>query len=286
MKGRQLVIAAVVVFFVLFTGAKIYASNVAEEKLDQFISDLSKFGNLTYESVSVDLIGQGIQISDVVISPINFAHKITINEISIGEIDQDSEIPLFLDIDFNGIEVNFDELGSDAKNLIALGYEDNLLVNISASYEYDQQDKEIKINKLQLGADDLGNLDISMKIGNIALDWQTILSNHLEATLDEAKISYEDDSLMVRLIEKMAQDKNEDIDDYKQQAFKLLDSEIARAKDEFTKGAISELKDFIDDPEQFSISINPNEPWALGNFMRIRDPQAYIKTLNVKVDSQ
>lgn len=289
MKKKQIVgIVVAVVLIAMYVGFKMYAANVAKKKIDTAISNIVNFADVDYKNVSVDLFGFDVHISDVVVSPVDSKEKFNINEIVISDIDQKSDIPSFLDISFNGVEIPIDKLGNDAKKIKELGYNDNILLNFTIEYHYNKESKEISLNKLKIGADDVGDLDVRLRLGNIDLSKEKIigiLSTFPQIMLYEAKISYHDDSLIEKFMKLLAKEKKENVKQLKNEAKKDIEREIEKENDEFTKNALEEIKDFIDDPETFTISIAPKKPLPLGLLLRVNDPKDIIKLLNAKIKS-
>ncbi|MCD6185785.1 MAG: hypothetical protein J7K84_08375, partial [Deltaproteobacteria bacterium] len=104
-------ICIAVVLIAIYIGIKTYASNVAEENVNNAIAKAANFADIDYKKVSIDLPGMDVRISDIFISPVNTTKKIKIDEIIIHDIDGKSDIPAFLSIACNGIALRFKDLG-------------------------------------------------------------------------------------------------------------------------------------------------------------------------------
>jgi len=48
---------------------------------------------------------------------------------------------------------------------------------------------------------------------------------------------------------------------------------------------LNEIKKFLEDPEEFSISAFPSKPLPFGRIMRTDKPQDVIKLLNIQIKS-
>ena len=278
-------IGIVVLLVTIYLGIKMYTSNVAKEKVNVAIAKGANFVDVDYKKVSVDLLGMDVRVSDILVSPAGAKEKIKIDEIIIHDIDDKSEIPTFLSASFNGIELNLKELGAD-KEIRELGYNDKILVNLYADYIYDKEKKELNVKKIGVWVDDAGEINISFHLGNIDLNPEKILEllfTYPQIMLYKAKVTYEDESLTERLIKLEAKEKNIDAKEFKMSLIKEIEKEIEREKDDFTKKALVEIKEFIDDPEEFSISVSPSKPYPLGRIMRVNDPKDMIKLLNIQI---
>ncbi len=289
MSKKQIVgIGVAVVLIAVYMGVKMYASNAAEVKVNEAIAKTAKFADIDYEKVSVDLLGMDVRISDIIVSPADSKEKLKIDEIVIHDIDDKSDIPTFLSMTCNGIEINIKDLGEGAKELRRLGYNDKMMVSLIAEYAYDKEKKEIDIKKIGIGAGEVGEISIGFRLGNISLDPEEItglLFNFPQIIFHEAKIEYEDDSLVERLIKLGAEEQQANVKDFKKSLIQDVEKEIEKEKDEFTKKALSEIKEFLEDPDEFSISASPSKPHPLGRIMRIDEPKDIIKLLNIQIKS-
>jgi len=281
-------IGVAVLLIAVYFGVKMYASNHAEKIVNKTIAKIANFVDVDYKKVSVDLFGLDVHISDILVSTAGAKDKMKIDEIIIDNVDDKSDIPAFLSMSINGIELSISELGEDVKEIRGLGYNEKLLFNLNADYNYDQEKKELNVNRIGIGADKVGEINISMHLGNINLDPKKIvgiLFTYPQIMVYEAKINYEDASLVQRLMKLEAQKNNKNLKDFKKFLIQNLEKEIEKEKDKFTKKALVEIKKFIDDPEEFSISVSPSKPRPLGRIMRCNNPKEAIKLLNVKIKS-
>lgn len=281
-------IGIAVVLIAIYLGVRMYASNVAEGKVNEAIAKAANFADIDYKKVSVDLLGMDVRISDILVSPANAKENIKIDEIIIHDLDNKSDIPTFLSMSCNGIELNIKDLGEDAKELKALGYNDKMMINLNADYTYDKEKKELDIKKIGIGADEAGEISVSLRLGNINLKPEEItilLFTFPQVIFHEAKIKYKDDSLAERLMKFGSQKEQTNVEDFKKSLMQKVEKEIEKEKDDFTKKALVEIKKFLEDPEEFSISASPSRPQPLGRIMRVDDPKDVIKLLNIQIKS-
>lgn len=279
-------ISIVVLLTAVYFGAKMYAASIAEAKVNEAIAKAGKFADIDYDNVSVDLLGMNVRVSNVLVSPAEQKEKLKIGEIVIYDIDDKSEVPTRMSIACNGIELNVSDLGDKAEGLIKLGYDDNILMNFSSEYYYDKEKKELDIKKISLGADDAGELIVSLSLGNIDINEKNIsalLFMFPEFLFKNANIKYVDDSLTDRVIKISAEEKRADVSEFKNMIIKDIEKEIASEQDEFTKKALGEIENFLKKPNALSISVSPEKPQPIGRLMRVDDPKEIIKLLNVKI---
>ena len=287
MEKKQIAgISIAVLLATVYFGAKMYAANVAEAKVNEAIAKAGKFADIDYDDVAVDLLGMNVRVSNVLVSPADQKEKIKIGEIVIYDIDDKSEVPTRMAIACNGIELNTKDLGEKAEGLIKLGYNDKILVNFSSEYNYDKEKKELDIKKISLGADDAGELIISFSLGNIDINEKDISALPFmapEFLFKNANIKYVDDSLTNRIIKVSAEEKQTEIIEFKDAIIQNIEKEIASEQDEFTKKALGEIANFFKKPHALSISASPEKPQPIGRIMRVDDPKEVIKLLNVEI---
>lgn len=288
-KKQNTGISILIVLIAIFIGIiKIYAANVTEAKVNEAIAKAANFANIDYKKVSVDLLGMDVRISDILVSPVDSKEKLKIDEIVIYDIDDKADIPTFLSMSCNGIELILDELGEDAKLLRELGYNDKMMVNLNVNYAYNKEKKEIVIKNIGIGANEAGEINVSFRLGNISLEPEEIaglLFTFPQVIFHDAEIKYDDDSLAERLMKLGAEKRQISFEDLKKSLIENVETEIAKEKDDFTKKALSEIKAFLEDPREFSISASPEKPYPFGRIMRTDDPKDVIKLLNIQIKS-
>jgi len=289
MNKKQITGISIAVFFIaIYFGVKMYASNVAEAKVNEAIAKAANFADIDYGNVSVDLLGMDVRISDIIVSPADTKEKVKIDEIVIYEVDDKSDIPTFLSLSCDGIELNIEDLGEDGKQLRELGYNDKIMVNLNVNYSYNKEKKEIDIKKIGIGADEAGEINVSLRLGNISLEPEEIaglIFGFPQVIFHEAKIEYDDDSLAERLMKFGAKEQKVSTDDFRKTLIKNVETEISKEKDEFAQKALSEIKEFLADPDELSISASPSKPQPIGRIMRTNDPKDMIKLLNIHIKS-
>ena len=285
MKKPQIIgLGAAIIIGFAYVGAKMYASSIAEEKIDIAIANLVNYVDVDYRNVSVDLLGFDVHVSDIVISPVSSEEKINIDEIVVFDIDKESDMPFSLHIALNGIQIPIDQIEAVKK----LGYKDHMLLNADIDYEYNKNEKEIVLNKIQLGAEEVGDIALTFRLSNIDLNPKNVLAllfSYPQIILHNATIMYRDDSLIDRLIKFQAEDQGLEVAQMKDHAITGIENAIAVEEDEFTKSVLTEIKNFVNSPEEISISIRPSKPLPFGRIMRIETPKDLITALNLKIES-
>lgn len=275
----------IVVLIATYVGAKTYAGKIAERKVSRAIRNVANYADVSYEKISVDLLGLNAHINNVTITPVGAKEKTVIDDIVIYDVDDKSKIPSYLHIALRGININVDSLGNDARQLKELGYNE-IKANMEWNHEYDTNGKEFYLNSLSSGADKMGTIDLKFHISNINLSSENIISVLMffpKILIHSAELSYRDDSLVSRLLEMEAKKEGKEVDSIISEITKDIDKEISRAKGELAKEVMEALKKFIKNPDKIAITVSPEEPVPVGSIQRTEDSEELLKLLNVKI---
>ena len=222
--------AVIAVLALVYAGAKIYAGNVAEQGVKEIVSAASGYFDISYKKVSVNLFAMDLTISDAVFAPAGSPpgsdDEIKIKKLIIHEIDRNQGVPNYLSFSARGIDLNLYEMENTIK---AMGYEDRLLYDLAVNYKYFPDKKEFAVNKIALGSDKAGEINISMYFTDIDLSPEMIMYTFFSypaIVLKEGEISYTDKSLAGRVMDFEAQFNSSNADDYKLQLNQEIDTRI------------------------------------------------------------
>ena len=273
----------------LFVGAQAYVSYAATKEVDKAIGSVSEFVKVDYRKVNASLLGGGTHVKDVVISPVGSSKQYSMDEVVVYDYDKTADdIPKHVNVAVNGMALDLASMGANADAFKELGYDKALSVNFATDYQYQEAEKEVS-QRFKLGAKDVGNLDVNLDLANVSMDTATVASmpfSMFGMVLNEAKITYDDDSLVTRMFDTAAAANGVSVAELKKQAIANLEAELASGKAGLTKEIVAEMKDFINDPKGFSISMNPPKPVPLSELMTTGgDADKIIKLLNVRFES-
>ncbi len=288
-KSKGILIGAVLVLIVLYAGVKVWSSRIAEERLAEVVKTISPVIDLKYDDVSLDVLGMNLHIKNALISSRGQSEEMKIREIVIYDFDDKSKIPSHLHLACNDIEIDLARMGRDPGILQEFGYEDNILANLRINYYYNKENKELKVNDFTLSVDDMGDLNFTLRIGNIALTPEglsELLFKFPELTLIGTQTIYKDDSLIDRIIKAEAGHKNLDIKEYKTEIMEIIDEEIEKVKDKDVIKMMKEFKKFIKTPRKLSISLSPDKPVPFSQISGVKDAEELIKLLGIEIYSQ
>lgn len=276
-----------IVLIALFVGYNIYAEKQLKKEVDKAIANAAPFVTIEYEDVGMDLFGPNKHITNVAISPVGKNRTTTIKDVTILDFDGKNKIPLHMHVSFNGITISGEDTDESLKGLKELGYE-NLTANMEIDYRYDSGKKEFHLNRFNWGADKAGKFELELHLGNIDLspdNYMAILFTFPQIAIQNARLTYKDDSLVSRIQKKAASESGEDVESFKNKLSSKIDKEIAKTYNDSSIESLNALKEFIRDPNEISISISPDEPLPLGELQKVNDPDEIIRMLNLKIST-
>ena len=265
MKKKLWLLIAVLLLILIYFGIKSYASHIAEKEIDKAIDKVSEFVNVNYKSVSVDLFGMDVRISDIFVTPsFDTKQNIVIDEIIIRDIDDKSDIPAFMSISVHGVELKIDDF-EQLSELEKLGYPDELFVDLGMDYVF--ANDELSVNDLFIKIDDLGELSVDFRLGNLSIQQPGIfklLFMYPEILLYELQIELDVVPLVERYIESGAEEFNISKAEFKSKAIEAIEQDIKNAGNTDHFFYISYLvlkKNYIDKPDELSISMSPKSSY-------------------------
>lgn len=279
------VIGAVIGSFIAF---KYVASGMVDDKIS---AAMSKAGipasAFSYDNSSVDLLGLNVHLEDVKIT-LPGQEPVKIEEITLNDFDSKHNIPEFLDVDIDGIEAkkSFNSLGFGD---IFAGM-DEVNMNLALKYEFDADDKVLDIKKISESVDDLGEISFSTElhnVGSLESFAQQMMRNPYSVAIGKSELEYKDDSLVERLIAYNAKHVGVSADKFKAQLLEKLNKKLQKAEKKENADAeqkyLSALIDLIDNPDEFTISIDPQKPVSLQE-MKYGSMDKNLKKLNLEID--
>lgn len=280
---------AILIIVAALIGTKtFYIDAKAEKKVEARLQKIEGFANIEYDNVSVDLLSWKPRMKHVKISRSGSNAVTEIESVVISNFDDDHDIPLFMDISFEGVkmEVNETNFGQQAKELKHLGYKE-IQAKMHVNYHYDPEKKKFDLKQFRFGADDAGHFQAKFHLSDIDLNPDTIVflfMTYPKIRINNAEFSYDDDSLLPRLQKFMAEEEGKSVDEVIEEMTAGLDREIEKEEDAFNKKALKALKKFVKKPNEIKITISPKEPVSLEKLMSV-PPAKVPETLNMKIKS-
>ena len=269
----------------LVVGGQAVVGHLAAKELDKAIADVSDVATIEYKKVDHSFFGSGTKVKDVVITPVGTTESIRAKEVVLYDFKEENDTPTYMNFAVNGIEMSSEAMAESTEIFTELGYAKDLDADFAAEYEYDADDKTVNLKKFKLGADDVGAMELSFQFANLTPD-QAMVDNFpfslFGAEFVGAKIQYSDDSFFEKIMEQTAEEQGISVKEAKEEAIEGLEA----GADELPADFIKEMKNFINDPETFTITFDPDSPVPLSNLMgAVESPEAIVELLNITFDS-
>ncbi len=273
----------------LLVGGQVYVSYAATKEVNKAVNSVSGFVTVDYKKVNASLLGGGTHVKDVVVSPVGSGKQYSVDEVVVHNYDKTADdVPKHVNIAVNGMALDPASMGENASALKEFGYDKALSVNFATDYQYQEAKKEVR-QEFKMGAKDVGDLDVNLNLSNVSMDPATVASmpfSMLGVVLNGAKITYADDSLVTRMFDTAAASQGVSVAEFKKQAIASLEESLASGKAGPTKELVAEMKDFINNPKGFSVSMNPAKPVPFNELITTGgDADKIIKLLNLRFES-
>lgn len=284
-------LSVVGVIVVAIVAAKVMISNTVEEKIDKVLAKMPE-GTVKYDSVSTDLLGLDIRVNDIKIN-LPGQKETTIDEIVIKSIDSDNEIPNYLDVEINGIDLDIEALKLNrqiAKSINVLEYK-NLKSNLKLSYSFNKDEESVDIENISFAIEDAGKLSLNSKLygikslENIPMQF---MYNPERIKVSNSSIIYDDDSLTNRLMKLAAHDDGTSVGTFKEKILTKLSEELKKSENKdhkYETKVLEELIAFWNNPDSFEVSISPEEAISFNQMRRIQNPEEFIKKVNLDISA-
>jgi hypothetical protein len=271
----------------LAVGGQAFASHMATKEIDSAIANVSELVTVDYKKVNASLLGRGTRVEDVSITPLGSTVPIQVDEVVVYKYDKKGEVPTYVSMAVNGMALPAAAAG-EATPLQPLGYDKDLSVDFATEYQYQEKEQALQLKKFKVGAAEVGDLDLTLHLSNVPID-EGALDNYpmslLGAVFHEAKLTYKDDSLVSRMFDTAAAAQGVSVDEFKKEAIANLETSLAAGEEGLSKELVKEITAFINNPDEFSLTMSPKEPVPFSSLMGVGGTDEMIELLNVKFKS-
>ncbi|MEM9809190.1 MAG: hypothetical protein AAF959_28385, partial [Cyanobacteria bacterium P01_D01_bin.56] len=276
-----------------YFGANLYGTKVAEAKVNKLIDSMEE-DNLAveYKDISYKALAQDVHVEDITIKSMDDPAEVTIEKVIIREIDEKSDVPKVFDASIQGlvVDLNQPEQLEMASFLQQAGYDSELRFDIDTKYRYNKNKREMSVETFKVSADNVGDLTVNMKLGNVDLaegETQNAALTNPDVIFHGFEVTYRDGSFAEKMLASMAAEEGISLDELKSQMTTQLNqaSQFFLSSDnEVATNAVNEVVAFIEDPKGFSISAKPEEPMQLMSLMA-ENPDSWVDVLNIEIQS-
>ena len=274
-----------------FVTFKYAAAGMVKDKIGMAMTKANIPSEYVSYDASVDLLGFNTHLEDI---KINFPGQetIEIDEITINDFDSDHDIPEFVNIEIEGLEVKKVLKHSPFARMTRglLKDMDEARLNFAINYEFDAENQILNIKEMSESVDNLGKISFSTVLHNvksIQMLVQSIMLNPNAILIGKSELAYEDDSLVNKLMLMNAEKEKISLNQYKDRMLEMMNKELNKVdkkeNSDLEKELLSKMISFIKNPDEFEISINPKKPMSFREMTR-GNPDANIKKMNLEIN--
>lgn len=238
---------------------------------------------VTYESA---------EAQNIVVKGPDQTVKITIADVRMNMSDFQNDIPTSGTLDITGIDVPVSAFPPGPSSPAALGYENNLVFNVSAKGRARPETSGFELEDLTFTGADVGTLSLALDLDNYPNFSSVAEPNPMEImgmTLKGIAIKYVDDSFAVRILDLMATAQGMQREEYAQQLSAALPFMLMAINNpRFQEQVVSAAGSFLANPGTIEITVNPDKPVTAEEIVGLAQtaPQALPDVLNVTVRAE
>ncbi|WP_027183908.1 hypothetical protein [Desulfovibrio inopinatus] len=262
---------------IIFLCIQIFMGFQIEKQMNYLFGKMANYVDINYETASYSLLSSKMTFKNLEIRYLKNNSTLYVKNLVIYDIDTTSDFPSHMDMHLAGLRLNNSKPGSIAAQIQELGYSHPIKLYIDLSYTYNKKEKDLVIERLSLGADDIGALSYSLHLGNVDMgnDSHNALKEYNHFLVYSSVLSYRDDSAFNKYVEYQAIAKGISEEKVRDDIFNLIDTSkegsiFFNMSDEVRSEALAQVRKFINNPATISLSITPKKPISVEDWLRIK----------------
>ncbi len=246
-------------------GVKIYADQLADEKLKSVAAKVFPKADVSWQDVDVRFLSP-----DLVVQSLSFSLKdgrhAKIDRIIIDDFKLNPMQPKFAIVRVRGLSLPVDEanFGNRALAIREFGYQ-VIKADLDLDISYNPAGHSLVINSLSLTTDDIGEMRLRLVLDRFFP--KRLKNMEMESlVIREAKLEYHDRSILKKLT-LLARQNEKDLIDF---LIHDMEQDITKARKESNAPvvrSITELKSFLEDPQKLSVKMKLLKPVSLGHVL-------------------
>ncbi|MGL1891867.1 MAG: hypothetical protein OCD02_09585 [Spirochaetaceae bacterium] len=279
--NKKIVIAILVIILIIGTYLILdtVVNNKVSDQVDLAIDGIDISGmKVSYGEIDLNLAGLDMIISDVRLTSED-DESILIEKVTIEKIDLTNDIPQYLVLKAKNIR--FDKI----LNLKNIGLEENVSFDVELDYKADKSG-DFNLNKLNIYSEPLGELDLSLKLGNVELT-ETFLNdidNEIEdISLYKCSISYDDFGFINKITTLFGSLYGATSEEFSEMISGLLEYQSTTVKSPDVKEYLNFAANYIVDPTKVTITVAPNDAISIKDLDKSENPFDILELLNLKI---
>jgi len=288
---KTLIIIVILVLVGTYIGIQYYVDRSAKNQVDREIERISAFADIRYEDVDVDLFARRIRFQTVRLSPKFIDDRLIIDELILYQPGKKSEATESIHVRLNGIRVDPAQQDGVLKPFIRdLGYED-VRVSLECNGSYDRKSRILELTQLQVGARQIAEAALRLRLENIDLEQLESLPNNAIVLLTmlsgvsiaSGEFTYKDGSLLKKIVESEARRTEQSVDTYVQMLSDRIGQVFQNRSDPATRKVLETLHGFLLTPDSLTVRVQPERPVSVLSLIWVRKPDKILKMLGVEV---
>jgi hypothetical protein len=233
---KKILIATLVVASGGLAANQIIKTNAVQEKVDEYVTKFNKSENavISHGDYGINLAQQAY-IKDVKIIDTKSKSTVNLGNVYINSMDSEHEIPHYLDLNFENIQINIEDINSKDKKfnklLKSVSIDNKIEAAISFSYKYEEKNNNDFTFKIGQEVKNIGGLDLSFNIDSLKL-----------AELEANKAKYEKQPMSALAVLSEIQLKNISIDFTDHKITQTILEEVAKEQSKIKTAADAEAE--------------------------------------------
>ena len=272
-------------------GTQWYLEGKTREQLDGLAADLPPEAELRYESVAVDLLGRRTHVYGVYFRPDLGAASLRADEVVVHDYAEHEGRPVALHLEALGLHRDLRDVDTErARTLRGLGYS-ALDGRFELAFRFDPEQQSLRMPVLMAEFTDLGRLEASVALdevpGEAGLSAREQRDRLFSSQLVRARLSFRDDSLVTRVIEREAEERGETPEAVREALRQVLESRLD-PRQPFQAQLLDALGRFLDKPGRLELAAAPAEPVSVARLVSIAlvDARRLPEVLNLQVSAE
>lgn len=273
-------------------GVHRYARHTAVSALDQIVNTVPWIHSVTFGSIHVDIVGEGMEMEDVAVTLAGASRPVHIDRVVVHSMDRNHLWPFRMYVECHGIRLSPEHVPDSGALFHQLGY-DALTGRLECAYRYDHPTKTLSLERLHVEVADAGTVTLSARVGNI--DLLEIFSGHTEGAnvagrlggmlIERGDLRYVDASLFDRALQVLARSSGVSTNVYRRQLARRI-AILLTTDPRSDVGRIgAALSSFLKRPIQLFVSVAPDRPTALFWLLWFRDLEKLVDQLGLQVST-
>jgi hypothetical protein len=284
-------VAVLLGLLVFYFGFKFFIEKSAKTEIDREIAKVSSYAEIRYQDVEVEIFKPHIWIQNIHIVPRLWKDKIIIDDLIFYRPKGREGIPEALHFKLMGIRLDPKQADSFLKPYMDDMGIPNSSAHLECNFLYDAENSILDINRLKIGAENIGEAELKLRIENFKFSGVESIPNNIVVflamvsgvSIAGAEIKYKDDSLLDKIYTYGARESKQPVAAYAKRLAISIERIIQNETDPQTKTILQAFRDFLISPDKIHIIIKPKRPVSFLSLYLVREPKKWIQLLNVNV---